>query len=289
MKEKLERIGRIFLRRRIWLAAILVCVAIAGTVHWKMNTESMKSVVTVTIVDELFLFTGWEPKIKDVLLPEGHWKQIKLIFQADCQGDGKDRLYSVYLQLPEGNGAIELHRGITDFGGSIVSREDLTRYANLLQGTRRFGIIITTQKEGGWHVNVLLQFYRADDKPTNAASKVIPVFCLQSFPSGISKSQQVEFPAAKKVILTIFATGHGWQKGGEEYMRRNVVVKIDGRVIVNQRFDTWDPGQGRIMPEHFEITGKIVPGLGVVTVEIPNFEPEPGSYWFVSLQFSVWV
>lgn len=283
--------------------AVLFCLILATAAYFISLPN-----VEIVIIDELFGPTG-TLKHREVILPARNWRKIELVFRADYKGDFVDRLYSVSLNFP--TGSIELHRGITDlrregmeFKETIESVEDITRYTNFLRGKQNFSILLTASKEGGWKGLVKVRFYSAYLPlfQPDVADVILPVFCLERFSSGEPHFREIEFPAGiKKAILTLFATGHGWNIGGEEYKLRRVIVKLDGEIIAKTKLigwwygllgrAGWDQGQGRVPPYEFDVTDKIKPGIHEISVEIPEFEyneKQPENNWEISLHFSIW-
>lgn len=95
-------------RKKLLAVFIFAVVLVYGYRCYSLwNTAS----VEVTIISEAFTKTGSSPKYKDVELPSGNWRRIELRFEAQSLGDPWDRLYTVSVSLPDGQGWIELHRG----------------------------------------------------------------------------------------------------------------------------------------------------------------------------------
>ena len=271
-------------QKRVFPLCVILCLLTislltTGVLAQRGPPVPVPNVVVTIFNNEPFDHTDFTPKESIVDLPEGTWNRVLLTYKAVSKGDPWDRAYSVAAK------GIELHRGITRFGGSISSSEDVTAYIAILKGTVTFQSFITTYTTPGWTVTVKLEFY-AGSSPS-VAGTITPVWLWQwfGFDSTTPKSQsnQIEFPASapKKAILVVYATQHNYEEG----VRRMISIKVGGTEIARISTTTWRPGQGRVAPYVVDVTQYVgqLAGTKLVTVEIVNGR----SYWVVSTCFQL--
>jgi len=220
--------------------------------------------VTVRIFDnEPFVNTGWDPKSKAVSIPSGPWAKATLNFLAVSAGDGYDRFYSVAANN------MELHRGITPFGGSIASSEDVTNFSRIFSGSVNFQLILTTWGAGGWRVTLTLDL--EPGSPPNLFPMPIMLWQTTETSSPIRVPVSINSPGG---ILVLHATGHYYEEG----LNRYVSVKADGSELMRVLATRWIPGQGRIAP--------YVKEVGAFRCNEINSQVESGGkYWKLSLSF----
>ena len=282
------------IQRKVFPLCVILCLSTIGFLTTGVLAKPgppapVPSVVVTIFNNEPFDGTGFSPKETtlnlDQYLPAGvTWNKILLTYQAVAKEDVIDRVYSV----AAANG-IELHRGITPFGRSISSSEDVTSYMAILKGEVKFQSIMSTYYYNtGWTVTVKLEFYAG--KSPSVADTITPVWLWRYFGLNTptvkyptSQSQSVEFQtnAPKKAILVVYATQHDKEEG----VRRTIRIKVGETVIANILTTTWRPGQGRVAPYVVDVTryASLLVEEKSITAEIVN----GGSYWVVSMCFQL--
>jgi hypothetical protein len=220
--------------------------------------------VTVKIFDnEPFVNTGWDPKSKTVIIPSGSWAKATLNFLAVSAGDPYDRFYSVAANK------MELHRGITPFGGSIASSEDITNFSRIFSGSVNFQVILTTWGSGGWRVTLTLEL--EPGSPPNLFPIPIMLWQMTETSSPIRVPININSPGG---VIVLHATGHYYEEG----LNRYVNVKADGSELMRILATRWIPGQGRVAPYIKEV--------GAFRCSEINSQVESGGkYWKLSLSF----
>jgi len=221
------------------------------------------------------------------------------------------RLGAVNLRLGEGEDAerVELMRFITGFGGKGRFEQDVTALAPLLAGRRTLELFISTYStEPAWKASMWLEYSQ------EGVGMRRPVFAQPVFsdPHVISESPMltatVEIPQGLALPrMRIVSTGHATDgAGGDEFVSRTHVLRIDGRTVAVWRpwseeggtlrsanptsgrrtidgrelwssdLDRtgWHPGQ---VVEPFIIpVPELTPGTHTIQLIIQNIRPKPG-------------
>ncbi len=221
-------------------------------------------VVVKIFENEKFQNTGWNPKKVEVDIPEGTWGKAVLYFSAESHGDPYDRCYSVACQ------GVELHRGITGFGGRIDSQEDVTQYLRLFKGRVTFQVFLTTYL-GYWLVTVKLEL--TPGTPPSPLPKPIPILLWQHIESSepVTKTVSIDSKGGK---LVLHGTGHSYEEGSEKW----AVVKADDVEVMRTLIRRWSPGQGRV-PPYYKDLDKLTCSRISLTVEGAT------KYWKISLAY----
>jgi hypothetical protein len=191
----------------------------------------------VTLGSTCFPFDGW----KTDKPPAGqNWP-------ADC--DAFDRNFETSLHDPAAADTapgVELVRAITPFGGPMQIDEDITDYANGLQGKRRLEVIIPTYSDGagqvsgsngGWNVTVSIELVPGV-APRNVLA-VQPLYYASNTDAlgpGPLAFQVPDGTASGRIDYR--ATGHGGATGdsacigpADEFCKREHHLSVDGAEI----------------------------------------------------------
>ncbi|QKJ63411.1 peptide-N-glycosidase F-related protein [Flavobacterium sp. M31R6] len=187
--------------------------------------------------------------------------------------------------VPEGNFSptIELMRFMTTFGIGFFSndslqrkpvyipywerevkwKEDISQFSTLLQGEVWIGVHIGNYTKGGHIVSASINLTPSELSCDIAKNKVI-VSILNTDPFGTNqgndelfayKDFQVEFnlpKGAKNVKLYYITTGHGGHSEGDEFVKKQNIVKIDDKKVIDfipwrddcASFRRFNPGTG---------------------------------------------
>ncbi|MNP92703.1 hypothetical protein D3C85_52150 [compost metagenome] len=187
--------------------------------------------------------------------------------------------------VPEGNFAptVELMRFMTTFGVGFFSndslqrkpvyipywerevkwKEDISQFSTLLQGEVWIGVHIGNYTKGGHIVSASINLTPSGLACDIAKNKVV-VPILNTDPFGTNqgndelfayKDFQVEFnlpKGAKNPKLYYITTGHGGHSEGDEFVKKQNIVKIDGKKVIDfipwrddcASFRRFNPGTG---------------------------------------------
>ncbi|PVX44484.1 peptide-N-glycosidase F-like protein [Flavobacterium sp. 103] len=187
--------------------------------------------------------------------------------------------------VPEGNFSptIELMRFMTTFGIGFFSndslqrkpvyipywerevkwKEDISQFSTLLQGEVWIGVHIGNYTKGGHIVSASINLTPSELSCDIAKNKVI-VSILNTDPFGTNqgndelfayKDFQVEFnlpKGAKNAKLYYITTGHGGHSEGDEFVKKQNIVKIDDKKVIDfipwrddcASFRRFNPGTG---------------------------------------------
>ncbi|WP_077370670.1 peptide-N-glycosidase F-related protein [Flavobacterium sp. A45] len=187
--------------------------------------------------------------------------------------------------VPEGNFAptVELMRFMTTFGVGFFSndslqrkpvyipywerevkwKEDISQFSTLLQGEVWIGVHIGNYTKGGHIVSASISLTPSELSCDIAKNKVV-VPILNTDPFGTNqgndelfayKDFQVEFnlpKGAKKPKLYYMTTGHGGHGEGDEFVKKQNIVKVDGKKVIDfipwrddcASFRRFNPGTG---------------------------------------------
>jgi hypothetical protein len=203
----------------------------------------------VTLASTCYPFDGW----KSDPPPAGqNWP-------ADC--DAFDRNFETSLHDPAADPAapgVELVRAITPFGGPMQIDEDITDYANGLQGKRRLEVVIPTYSDGagqvsgsngGWNVTVSLDV--VPGTPPRDVLSVEPLYyASDTDPAGPGPLTFHVPEGTASGRIDYRATGHGGAQGdsacigpAEEFCKREHHISVDGaevQVVTPWRTDCKD-------------------------------------------------
>lgn len=136
---------------------------------------------------------------------------------------------------------------IDEFAPFVEWEQDITDRYSLLTGEVYVGAFIDSWTKEGYKISVELSFKESPlkcDKLPNR--KVLPLvntvyYTGQAIPDLFArKSLEVPFTLPKKaknVMINYIVTGHGGHSGGDEFVKRENIVSIDGREVI--RFTPW--------------------------------------------------
>ena len=216
---------------------------------------------------------------------------------ATGPSDRWTRLGAVHLRRGEGEEAerIELMRFITGFGGASHFKQDVTGLAPLLDGKQTLELFISTYStEPAWKASLWLEYSKAGvgmRRPAYAE----PLFLDQHVTAENPMLRAtVTIPAGLALPrLRVITTGHATDgAGGDEFISRTHVLRIDGRTVVVWR--PWseeggtqrenNPTSGRRMIDGRELWSSDLdrtgwhPGQVVEPMMIPLPELTPGKH-----------
>ncbi len=189
---------------------------------------------------------------------------------------------------------VELMRFITGFGGSGTFSQDVTTLAPLLAGPTTLRLMVTTFRKPGWRVTLTLTYSR------EGLGYRRPVWAEAVFFEAAVNSDNNLFRASVEVPdgvaqprLRVISTGHASDGvGGDEFVSRTHVLRIDGKEVI--RWRPWsevggtvrhlNPSSGRV-----EIEGRVLwssdldrsgwhPGQVVAPLLVPVGELGPGRH-----------
>lgn len=143
---------------------------------------------------------------------------------------------------------IELMRVITSFGGSATYTQDLTALAPILSGKATLRLFIGTHMKPGWNITLTLTY------TTEGAGYRRPIWAHQLFRQDRVTAQnntiQVSLdvpPGLARPRLQILSTGHASDgAGGDEFITRTHILRIDGREVA--RWRPWTEEGGALRP-----------------------------------------
>lgn len=236
--------------------------------------------------------------------------------------DRWDRAGSLRLALADGPD-VELARFITAYGGRTDHEVDITAFAPLLRGPRRFRAFIDTWVTPAWRVDCSLRF--EPDSTFDAPSWAAPVMLVDSFnrkehADGVVADVTVP-PGLSRVVLRYISTGHCTDgRDADEFESKANVISIDGRVVARihpwrddcRRFrernpycsrwadgswssdyarSGWCPGT-EVLATEFDLSDHLGPGKHQVKVVIEEMRAEDATgnfgYWRVSAALVGW-
>lgn len=146
------------------------------------------------------------------------------------------RLGAVHLRLGSGKDEerIELMRFITGFGGASHFEQDLTPLAPMLHGKQNLELFISTYStEPAWRATMWLE-YTKDGVGMRRPIFAQPLFFDQHVTAeNPTLTGSVTIPPGLALPrLRIITTGHATDgAGGDEFVSRTHVLRIDGRVV----------------------------------------------------------
>jgi hypothetical protein len=237
--------------------------------------------------------------------------------RGEARGD--DRGFPVTTVAPAGDrdeAEIEIMRFVTPFGGPATYTADLTALAPLLTGRTSLRVWISTWKQPAWKVTLTLSYTDA------GAGYRRPLFAQPIFNSEVTAEQRtlrasINIPRGlSRPRIRVLSTGHATDgAGGDEFISRSNVLRIDGREVASWR--PWseqggplreiNPTAGRteidgrslwasdldrsgwhpgliVEPAHIPLP-ELTPGRHLVELEIMSIRPKDQSgygYWRVS-------
>ena len=187
--------------------------------------------------------------------------------------------------VPEGNFAptVELMRFMTTFGIGFFSndslqrkpvyipywekevrwKEDISQFSTVLQGEVWIGVHIGNYTKGGHIVNATINLTPSElscDLPKNKI--IVPILNTEPFGTNQGNDElfaykdfQVEFnlpKGAKNPKLYYITTGHGGHGEGDEFVKKQNIVKVDSKKVIDfipwrddcASFRRFNPGTG---------------------------------------------
>ncbi|MHC4416658.1 MAG: peptide-N-glycosidase F-related protein [Planctomycetota bacterium] len=160
------------------------------------------------------------------------------------------RLGSVSLLLPAEapmrTTEVELMRFTTGFGGQGTFRQDVTTLAPLLAGRRTLRLSVSTFRKPAWEVSLLL-IYNGQGAGYRRPRLVQPLFndpLVTAEEPRLRASVRIP-PGLAMPRLRIITTGHASDgTGGDEFIARTHVLRIDGREVA--RWRPWSESGGSL-------------------------------------------
>jgi hypothetical protein len=161
-------------------------------------------------------------------------------------GDPWTRLGSV--SVVDGEDEIELMRFMTGFGGAGAFTQDITPFAPLLHGRRTLRAFISTWAAPGWELSASIEY------TDGAAGFRRPAIAQHLFSSERVTSEENTIRGAMVLDssvssprIRIISTGHATDgKGGDEFITRTHVLRVNGREIA--RWRPWAEGDTALRP-----------------------------------------
>lgn len=141
---------------------------------------------------------------------------------------------------------LELMRFITGFGGQGTFTQDLTALAPLLQGETTIRLFISTYKKPAWKVTLTFS-YTTEGAGYRRPVWSVPLFNDDSVTSEENRLQaSIEVPAGlARPRLRLISTGHASDgTGGDEFVTRTHVLRIDGKEVA--RWRPWTENAGEL-------------------------------------------
>ncbi|MBK3518336.1 PNGase F N-terminal domain-containing protein [Carboxylicivirga marina] len=145
----------------------------------------------------------------------------------------------------------------------VVWEQDVTERLSLLEGEVWIGIWIDTWTKEGYTVSVEMNFdeteYQYAEKPSAKVKSLlntIPYFKEQKHVDLFARKDlelKASVPAsAKNIRLNYITTGHGGHSGGDEFVKKVNIVKVNGKEVINfipwrddcAAFRRFNPGSG---------------------------------------------
>lgn len=265
--------------------------------------------------------------------------QITARLKLESEGDPWDRFGSVYLVSPTGGANIELVKFMTGFGTGLPYKKgnigdhpkvekwaeyslwetDLTHLASLLQGEVTIEAVIDTWVNPGWSIDFELNFQPVAEATT--PTWLVPVFnnTREYWTKEVFASEkatiEVDIPADfKSIKMFYFTSGHGGQRSGDEFNKKDHVVSVDGVEVLrfvpwredgplfrafNPTSGKWDgdvwssdlsrsnwiPGD-QVLPMIFELGSYLAPGRHSIHFQVENMAdstPDNLNYWNTSV------
>ncbi len=225
------------------------------------------------------------------------------------------RLGRVLIVGEKDQASIELMRFITAFGAPSTHTLDVTAFAPKLQGEVTLRFSIETWKDPGWTISAHLKFH---DETVGARRPVLAVGVVEGrlSPESPKLLGTISIPRdLAQPRLRLLTTGHG-SKGGDEFVTRTHVIRVDGREVL--RIRPWDesgaqrrqanPGAGKktvggreIWASDFDRSGwsssatiepliipcpELTPGshqVEVAIIDFPRADQDVNRFWVVNL------
>lgn len=147
------------------------------------------------------------------------------------------------------NGAeVEIMRFVTPFGGPATFIADLTAFAPLLEGETSLRVWISTWKNPAWRVTLKLD-YTAAGVGYRRPEWAKPIFNGEITAEQSSLKTKITIPQGlARPRLHLLSTGHATDgMGGDEFISRSHVIKVDGVEVARWRPWSEDGGSLRRM------------------------------------------
>lgn len=163
-------------------------------------------------------------------------------------GDPWTRVGSVTVHDPDAgpdDPGAELMRFTTGFGGPGTFSQDVTALAPLLHGARTLRLFVSTYSSPAWEATLTLTYDRSAGYRRPALAE--PLFNEPAVTSSdpLVAATVVIPPGLARPRLRILTTGHATDgAGGDEFVSRTHVLRIDGRRIASWR--PWREGGGAL-------------------------------------------
>lgn len=136
---------------------------------------------------------------------------------------------------------------IDGWAEEVKWQQDISPLFPLLKGEVYVGVYLDTWAKEGYNISVQLDFEESHIKQYGMPNrKVLPLintlmYVGQNLPDIFSR-KEVKLPfylpsKAKNVQLKYIASGHGGHSGGDEFVKQEHILKVDGKVI--HRFYPW--------------------------------------------------
>ncbi|MCA9257581.1 MAG: PEP-CTERM sorting domain-containing protein [Planctomycetales bacterium] len=312
------------LRRVLSCCALLACVWNFAATAWGQGRAVVFSQAGVQFGGD----PAWEPQTDVLRLDNGRViertmdlpfippnAKITTRINVIAAGDHWDRAGAIELVTP--NGAVELHKFITGFGGTTQHTQDISQLAPYLRnGPVTVRAFVDTWVQEAWQISLMVQVQA--DAPDYGAMWNRSVFNDQDWRAGEfandRRSHVVSIPTGlDKITLNYLASGHASDgSGGDEFVPRAHRIYIDGVKVFDEtpwRTDGkdfrsvnpysarwgdvwssdlersgWIPGDD-VDPYQIDVTQYLAPGRHRIEYEIPGIEPDEGDgygYWRVS-------
>lgn len=136
---------------------------------------------------------------------------------------------------------------VDEFAPYVEWEQDITDRYSLLTGDVYVGAFIDSWTKEGYKISVELSFkespLKCDKLPNRKVLSLVNTvyYTGQAIPDMFArKSLEVPFTLPKKaknVRLSYIVTGHGGHSGGDEFVKRENIVSVDGREVI--RFIPW--------------------------------------------------
>ena len=189
---------------------------------------------------------------------------------------------------------VELMRFITSFGGPSTFQQDLTAFAPLLSGPVTLRVSISTFKDPAWRVTLTLK-HTAENVGYRRPALARRLFNEPSVTATSNKLRaSVDIPKGlARPRIWVISTGHATDgTGGDEFISRTHILRVDGQEIT--RWRPWaedggskrddNPMSGRTIIDGRQLWSSDIdrsgwhPGMLIRPLQIPVPELSPGKH-----------